>query len=94
MPFYHKLGDIPNKRHTIFKSKSGKHRYEELFGTIGFVGMSSLLYHTQRPTQVKEIVKKENLQPEVVVENNIKSRLLKGFDLPKGESYLKAEHPS
>ena len=59
MPFYHKLGDIPNKRHTVFKSESGKHRYEELFGTIGFVGMSSLVYHTQRPTQVKEVLKKE-----------------------------------
>ena len=54
MPFYHKLGDIPNKRHTVFKSESGKHRYEELFGTIGFVGMSSLVYHTQRPTQVNQ----------------------------------------
>ena len=86
MPFYHKLGDIPNKRHTVFKSESGKHRYEELFGTIGFVGMSSLVYHTQRPTQVKEVLKKENMQPEIAVENNIKSRLLKGFDLPKGKS--------
>ena len=65
MPFYHKLGDIPNKRHTVFKSDDGKHRYEELFGTIGFVGMSSLVYHTQRPTQVKEVLKKENMQPEI-----------------------------
>ena len=93
MPFYHKLGDIPNKRHTVFKSESGKHRYEELFGTIGFVGMSSLVYHTQRPTQVKEVLKKENIQPEIAVENNIKSRLLKGFDLPKGTSYLKSRTP-
>jgi len=93
MPFYHKLGDIPNKRHTVFKSESGKHRYEELFGTIGFVGMSSLVYHTQRPTQVKEVLKKENMQPEIAVENNIKSRLLKGFDLPKGKSYLESRTP-
>ncbi len=93
MPFYHKLGDIPNKRHTVFKSDDGKHRYEELFGTIGFVGMSSLVYHTQRPTQVKEVLKKENIQPEIAVENNIKSRLLKGFDLPKGTSYLKSRTP-
>lgn len=93
MPFYHKLGDIPNKRHTVFKSESGKHRYEELFGTIGFVGMSSLLYHAQRPTQVKEILKKENMQPEVAVENNIKSRLLKGFDLPKTKNYLESRTP-
>ena len=93
MPFYHKLGDIPNKRHTVFKSDDGKHRYEELFGTIGFVGMSSLVYHTQRPTQVKEVLKKENMQPEIAVENNIKSRLLKGFDLPKGKGYLESRTP-
>ena len=82
MPLYHKLGDIPKKRHTIFKSKSGEHRYEELFGTIGFVGMSSLLYHTNRPTQVKDILKTQTTKPEIAVENNIKSRLLRGFDLP------------
>ena len=93
MPFYHKLGEIPNKRHTVFKSNSGKHRYEELFGTIGFVGMSSLVYHTQRPTQVKKVLKKQNLQPEIAVENNIKSRLLRGFDLPKGKSYLDSRTP-
>jgi len=81
------------KRHTVFKSESGKHRYEELFGTIGFVGMSSLVYHSQRPTQVKEILKKEDMQPEIAVENNIKSRLLKGFDLPKGKSYLESRTP-
>ncbi|MGB5361947.1 MAG: homogentisate 1,2-dioxygenase, partial [Aureibaculum sp.] len=48
MPRYHKLGKIPSKRHTVFKSPEGKHYYEELFGTIGFDGMSSLLYHTHR----------------------------------------------
>ena len=93
MPFYHKLGEIPNKRHTIFKSLEGQHRYEELFGTIGFAGMSSLLYHTQRPTQVKKILKKQNIKPEIAVENNIKSRLLKGFNLPKIKSYLESRTP-
>ena len=93
MPLYHKLGDIPRKRHTVFKSKSGKHRYEELFGTIGFVGMSSLVYHTHRPTQVKEVLKSVNANPEIAVENNIKSRLLKGFDLPKGKEFLESRVP-
>ena len=55
--------------------------------------MSSLVYHSNRPTQVKKILKKENMQPEVAVENNIKSRLLKGFDLPKGKSYLESRTP-
>ena len=43
MPRYHKLGNIPKKRHTVFKSPEDKFYYEELFGTIGFDGMSSLL---------------------------------------------------
>jgi len=93
MPLYHKVGDIPNKRHTVFKSKSGNHRYEELFGTIGFVGISSLVYHTQQPTQVKEVLKMENIKPELAIENNIKSRLLKGFDLPKGKGFLESRTP-
>ena len=93
MPFYHKLGSIPNKRHTVFKSNVGKYHYEELFGTIGFTGMSSLLYHIHRPTQIKEVLKEENSQPEIAVEKNIKSRLLKGFNLPKGKSYLESRTP-
>ena len=93
MPLYHKLGDIPSKRHTVFKSKSGQHRYEELFGTIGFSGMSSLVYHTHPPTQFKDIIKTESINPEVVVENNIKSRLLKGFDLPREKKYLDSRTP-
>ena len=93
MPLYHKLGDIPNKRHTVFKSKSGSYYYEELFGTVGFTGMASLLYHTQRPTQVKEVLKSFSIKPEIAVENNIKSRLLKGFNLPKGKGYLESRTP-
>ena len=42
MPRYHKLGKIPHKRHTTFKKPDGGYYYEELFGTIGFDGMSSL----------------------------------------------------
>ncbi|HIO72876.1 MAG TPA: homogentisate 1,2-dioxygenase, partial [Flavobacteriales bacterium] len=55
MPFYQKLGKTPHKRHTSFKKENGDYHYEQLFGTVGFVGMSSLLYHLQRPTRVAEI---------------------------------------
>ena len=55
MPFYHKLGKIPPKRHTQFKKPDGTLYSEQLFGTIGFDGMSTNSYHEQRPTQVKEI---------------------------------------
>ena len=68
MPYYHKLGIIPKKRHTIFKNEQGDFYYEELFGTIGFDGMATLLYHTQRPTQVKEILKSYNVAPKIAIE--------------------------
>ncbi|MFY7910672.1 MAG: homogentisate 1,2-dioxygenase, partial [Emticicia sp.] len=52
MPIYHKLGKIPAKRHIQFEKPDGGLYYEQLFGTIGFDGMASLMYHIHRPTQV------------------------------------------
>ena len=90
MPFYHKLGKIPHKRHTTFRKKDGTFHYEELFGTIGFDGMSSLLYHLHRPTQVKKIAESYSVAPEVEVKKNLKSYLLKGLDAPKLADHLKS----
>ena len=90
MPRYHKLGDIPSKRHTVFKNKNGMFYYEELFGTIGFDGMSSLMYHTQRPTQVKEILNTYSISPKAAIENNLKSMMLVGFNVEKESDFLKS----
>lgn len=90
MPRYHQLGNIPKKRHTVFKSSEGNFYYEELFGTVGFDGMSSLLYHTHRPTQVKEIVKSYSVAPKVAVEKNMESLALKGFSVPSESDFLKS----
>ena len=90
MPFYHKLGKIPHKRHTTFKKKDGTLHYEELFGTIGFDGMSSLLYHLQRPTQVKQIKEPYSVSPIAAIEKNLKSYLLKGFDVPSIDDHLES----
>ena len=80
MPRYHTLGDIPKKRHTIFKNKNGGFYYEELFGTIGFDGMSSLMYHTQRPTQVKEILKTYSVSPKAAIEQLEKWSTMSSID--------------
>lgn len=55
MAVYHKLGEIPRKRHSIFRQSNGCLYYEELMGNKGFVGPSSLLYHIHRPTQVENV---------------------------------------
>ena len=71
MPIYHKLGSFPSKRHTFFEKPTGGFFYEQLFGTEGFTGHSSLLYHVHRPTQVKEIIKSYNVAPKIAIDKNI-----------------------
>ena len=63
MPFYHKLGVIPPKRHTQVRKKDGSLYYEQLFGTVGFDGMSTNSYHEHRPTMVKNIAKQYSILP-------------------------------
>ena len=93
MPIYHKLGEIPKKRHTTFEKKNGGLYYEQLFGTIGFDGMSTLLYQVHRPTQVKEIGESVDVSPKIAVDKNITSRKLIGFDVTPKEDYLASREP-
>ncbi|WP_136467499.1 homogentisate 1,2-dioxygenase [Flagellimonas onchidii] len=93
MPIYHKLGKIPQKRHTQFTKPNGGLYYEQLFGTIGFDGMSSLLYQNHRPTQVKEIGEALDVRPKIAVEKNITSRKLIGFDIAPKDDFLDAREP-
>lgn len=52
MPYYTRLGQIPKKRHTQFRRPDGRLYCEELFGTEGFSGPTSTMYHIHPPTQV------------------------------------------
>ena len=90
MPIYHKLGKIPPKRHTQFTRPDGALYHEQLFGTIGFDGMSSLLYHIHRPTQVKAILGTTEAMPKIAVEKNLTSRKLMGFQTPPKDDFLDA----
>lgn len=93
MPFYHSLGNIPHKRHTQHKSPEGKFYYEQLFGTVGFDGMSSLLYHVHRPTQVKKIVGSKDVAPKIAVEKNMRSLRLHGFNVAPVADHLESRKP-
>lgn len=90
MPLYHKLGNIPHKRHTIFRKPNGDLYYEQLFGTIGFEGMSTNSYHEQRPTQVKEIKKQYSIAPKIAKTNNIQSYRLRGFQVTPENDFIES----
>lgn len=93
MPIYHKLGQIPPKRHTIFEKPGGGLYYEQLFGTIGFDGMSSLLYQIHRPTMVQEIREAIDVSPKIAVEKNMTARLLQGFEIAPQDDFLDSREP-
>ncbi len=93
MPIYHKLGNFPQKRHVVFKSKNGGLYYEQLFGTEGFSGLSALLYHIHRPTQLKQIVKSYSVAPKIAIQNNIKPLLLQTFNVTPQTDYLESRTP-
>lgn len=93
MPFYQKLGKIPHKRHTTFRKEDGSLYHEQLFGTIGFDGMSSLLYHNHPPTMVKEVLESIDVAPEIAVDKNMKAIALSGFKAKPEDDFLKSRVP-
>ena len=88
MPFYHKLGKIPHKRHIQFEKPDAGLYYEQLFGTEGFHGFSSLLYHVHRPTQIKHIGEPIDLTPVAALAKHVKAQMLRGFDVKPQEDFL------
>lgn len=60
MPFYHKVGEIPHKRHTQFRKPDGSLYREEVMGLEGFHGIESILYHHFLPPRVLKV---EDLGP-------------------------------
>jgi homogentisate 1,2-dioxygenase len=61
MTYYHKLGKIPQKRHTQFRQPDGSLYKEELISTIGFDSILTNSYHINSPAMI------EAIDPEVVV---------------------------
>ncbi len=77
MPYYTRLGQIPQKRHTQFRRPDGALYSEELFGTEGFSGPSSTMYHIHPPTQVSGWKTMYSTRPEYVETDTMRMRHLK-----------------
>ena len=88
MAVYQKQGKVPHKRHIVFRKPNGELYHEELFGTEGFAGVSSLLYHLYPPTMVEEIRKPYSVKPEIAVEDNITAMSFLSFDVVPESDYI------
>ncbi|MEN9334102.1 MAG: hypothetical protein RLY35_1282 [Bacteroidota bacterium] len=90
MPIYHQLGNIPHKRHTVFPKNNGGIHYEQLFGTEGFSGTASLLYHLHRPTMIQTIGDAKDVQPVAAIDKNISPYMIKGFEATPTADFLES----
>jgi homogentisate 1,2-dioxygenase len=86
MPIYHRLGEIPRKRHIQFRKIDGGLYHEELFGSEGFSGLSSLLYHLRPPTAVRRATLHERIEWNPAGEEVVRHRHLRTSRLaPAGD---------
>jgi len=90
MPYYSKAGKIPSKRHIVFRKKDNSLFQEELVGTQGFAGNSSLVYHLYPPTIVTRIESSVSLEPKIAVKKGLKARSFKTFNIEGHPDYLKS----
>lgn len=90
MPFYHRLGKMPPKRHTQFRKPDGSLYSEQLVSTEGFSDDYSLVYHVHPPTKVLSVEEPYSVLPEVAIEQNLQHRSFQGFSVEPEKDYLKS----
>lgn len=90
MPFYHRLGKIPHKRHTQFRKPDSSLYAEELVSTEGFSSIYSLVYHCHPPTLVKSIGAPYDVAPKAAIEKNLQNRSFLTFKTNPKDDYLKS----
>jgi homogentisate 1,2-dioxygenase len=93
MPFYHKLGRIPHKRHTQFRKPNGDLYREELMGLEGFSSIQSILYHNFIPPRVKHTEDLGSRLPETVDFGPIRHRAFATADAPLGSDPVSSRIP-
>src|SRR5882724_10243169 len=93
MPIYHRLGEVPHKRHSVFRKSDGSLYREELMGNKGFTGPSSLLYHLYQPTQIKSLRHLTDLVWEADTCPNTQLRHFKTAGLPPTPSIVLGRIP-
>jgi homogentisate 1,2-dioxygenase len=80
------LGELPAKRHSLFRNAQGNLYSEELIGNKGFTGPSSLLYHLRPPTQVLRVQEYARLKWDAEADRCFRHRHFRTAQLPTVQS--------
>jgi homogentisate 1,2-dioxygenase len=90
MPFYHRLGEIPHKRHTKFHKPDGSLYREEVMGLEGFHGIQSILYHHFLPPRVVKTELLGSTKVEYADYGALRHRAFTTVDFPSGGDAVSA----
>jgi homogentisate 1,2-dioxygenase len=90
MPYYHKAGKFPEKRHIQFRKPNGELYSEELVSTEGFSSIYSLVYHCHPPTLVKHIGEPIDVAPKAAISNNMQNRSFVTFKTEAKDDFLES----
>jgi len=88
MPYYTRIGDVPDKRHVQFRRPDGELYTEEVIGAEGFSGISSIAYHIHQPTIVDRLDDPIDYDIEYADEDFLRHRHVKGFEVDSGGDWL------
>lgn len=82
MPRYHRLGQLPAKKHIQFRRPDGGLYTEQLVSTHGFDDMLSTLYHINQPTEVSGWEDVPYEAPKLLMDEPLHHRHLKTNRMP------------
>jgi homogentisate 1,2-dioxygenase len=84
MPFYHRMGEVPEKRHIQFRKEDGGLYREEVMGLEGFSGLESILYHHFLPPRVLKVEDLGQVQVEYSDFGPLRHRAFATAETPAG----------
>src|SRR5690242_19105156 len=89
-PSYHRLGEVPAKRHVAFRAPGGDLYSEEVIGTEGFSGRYSIQYHRYAPTRVMKVAEVDPVPvpPAPAADRTLRHHLLHTAGAPEADDEL------
>jgi homogentisate 1,2-dioxygenase len=93
MTYYHRLGEVPHKRHTQFRKPDGSLYHEEVMGVHGFAGAQSILYHLRPPTRVERVELVERVEIAFEDPGPLRHRHLRTAGAPAGGDAVSGRVP-